>query len=356
MVQKIFAKASDPICSINESYLASSWNALTQKVSGLANFIFSSLYAIYDFPRSTNPVTQKREFRWVPTFVERGLGAFAYPTLLQKSGRLVNDSDTAFGYYSGLVHQIGETLISKCPRKDLSYEFKVVENSQDNAWSLPGGKIAINLGLIRNLEEEKSTFGMNRSFTLEEKIAAVLSHEITHAAARHAGRAIELRGLLFSIFKVLEVSANFFLCKPFNNQIKELEKLEFKTEEQLEKIAELKKKCKATSISIFKVFDFIAYRWILTHCILCTNRSHEFEADKYGMHLIHKVGSEDNKLGLNKNSAESAVWLQHYFKKTARSRMFTGWLGRIQKLMHTHPSAEERLAANQKTWEDLKSA
>lgn len=348
MLKKIFIAVRDPI------YLTASWTTLTKKVSELGKFVFSSLYAVYDFPRSTNPVTQEREFRWVPSFVEKGIGDIAYPTLLRKSGRVVKEPDTTFGNYSKLVHEIGKVLVEKCPRKDLSFQFEVVENSQDNAWCLPGGKIAINLGLIRNMEEEKSDYGMNHSFTLQEKIAAVLSHEITHAAARHGGRAIELRCFLLAIFKVLEYGVNFFFCQHFNNEIKELEKSEVKNEKQRQKIGELKEKRDSTSNKIFTLFDFIAYRWILTHCSLCTSRSHELEADKYGMHLVHKIGNEQNKLGFDNSSAKAAIWLQHYFKKSAPTG--TGWLAQILHLASTHPSSEERLAANQKTWQELEIA
>lgn len=355
MLNKISNLISDKTYFTRESYITSSWKTLTQKVSELAKFVFSPFYAIYDFPRSTNPVTQQREFRWLPTFVEKSLGSIAYPTLLKKSGRVIKETDITFGNYSKLVHEIGKDLVEKCPRKDLSFEFEVVENSQDNAWCLPGGKIAINLGLIRNMEEEKENFGMNRSFTLREKIAAVLSHEMIHAAARHRGRTIELRCFLFCIFKIMELSTNFFFCKDFDNEIKELEKIQVKTKEQRQKIVKLQKKRDSTSNMIFTLFDFIAYRWIFTHCTLCTSRSHELEADKYGMHLVHKVGSDErNKLGFNKNSAEAAIWVQHYFKRSAPISI--GWLNRILNLFSTHPSCEERLAANQKTWQELKTA
>jgi predicted Zn-dependent protease len=49
----------------------------------------------------------------------------------------------------------------------------VLNNPVPNAWALPGGKIAINRGLLVLLEDES-------------ELAAVLGHEVVHAAARHS--------------------------------------------------------------------------------------------------------------------------------------------------------------------------
>lgn len=349
----ILKTSIDSVLSTGRSHLTISWNSLTNKVSSLAKIVFSKIYAIYDFPRSTNPVTQGREFRWLPTYVEKAIGETSYPILLRQSGRVIKETDIEpFATYSKIVHEVGKELTEKCPRKDeLSFEFEVVENSQDNAWCLPGGKIAINFGLIRNMEEERDTFGLSHAFTLKEKVAAVLSHEMIHAAARHGGRTIELRCFLLSVFKFMELAANFFVHRYYNNQIQELERKEVKTELEQAKITKLHQTRDSTSNTIFNLLDFIAYRWILAHCTLCTSRSHELEADKYGMHLIHKVGRSGTVNGFNENSAESAIWLQHYFQKT--NPRSPGLLGRVIRALSTHPSHEERLAANKTTWEDL---
>ena len=61
----------------------------------------------------------------------------------------------------------------------------MINNSVPNAWALPGGKIAINRGLLMYLEDEA-------------QLAAVLSHEIVHAAARHSAAQMS-RGTLLSL-------------------------------------------------------------------------------------------------------------------------------------------------------------
>jgi predicted Zn-dependent protease len=58
----------------------------------------------------------------------------------------------------------------------------VINSSTPNAWALPGGKIAINRGLLVELKNEA-------------ELAAVLGHEIVHSAARHQAKQME-RGML----------------------------------------------------------------------------------------------------------------------------------------------------------------
>src|SRR5690606_23818123 len=80
------------------------------------------------------------------------------------------------------VQEVGQKLVAVSDRSDLPYEFVVLNDSTPNAWAMPGGKIAFNRGLLYELESEA-------------ELAAVLAHEIVHAAARHGAKGME-RGLL----------------------------------------------------------------------------------------------------------------------------------------------------------------
>ena len=82
------------------------------------------------------------------------------------------------------VKQVGNKLAAVADRK-LPYEFVVLNTGEPNAWALPGGKIAINRGLLIELKNEA-------------ELAAVLGHEIVHAAARHGAQQIE-QGQLMQI-------------------------------------------------------------------------------------------------------------------------------------------------------------
>lgn len=131
----------------------------------------------------TNPVTGKRELQFVSEGQEIQMGAQNYAPMRQSEGgdyALVPDLTT-------YVNEVGQKLAAASDKvtvseRRLPYEFKVLNSSVPNAWALPGGKIAVNRGLLTELNNEA-------------ELAAVLGHEIIHAAARHGAQAQE-RGTL----------------------------------------------------------------------------------------------------------------------------------------------------------------
>ena len=125
-----------------------------------------------------NPVTGKTELQLVSEQQEIQIGVQNYLASRQsQGGDWVVDAD--LGNY---VSSVGKKLVKVSDRSDLPYEFTVLNNSVPNAWALPGGKIAVNRGLLVELNNEA-------------ELAAVLGHEIVHAAARHGAKAME-RGML----------------------------------------------------------------------------------------------------------------------------------------------------------------
>jgi predicted Zn-dependent protease len=142
------------------------------------NFLLIVLFALLAAVGcSTNPVTGERELVLIPESQELDIGKQNYAPLRQSQGGdyVVDPGIEAY------VNQVGQRLAAVSDRP-LPYEFKVVNNSTPNAWALPGGKIAINRGLLTELESEA-------------ELAAVLGHEVVHAAARHTAKGIQ-RGLL----------------------------------------------------------------------------------------------------------------------------------------------------------------
>lgn len=124
-----------------------------------------------------NPVTGRKELRLVSEARELQIGKQHYVVSQQMQGGAYNVDPELTRY----VQEVGKKLAGVSDR-ELLYEFVVLNNSVPNAWALPGGKIAINRGLLTELDNEA-------------ELAAVLGHEVIHAAARHGAKGVE-RGML----------------------------------------------------------------------------------------------------------------------------------------------------------------
>ncbi len=124
-----------------------------------------------------NPVTGENELALVPETSELEIGRKQYAPTRQMQG----GDYTADPRLSNYVQLVGKRLAAVSDRK-LPYEFVIINDSSPNAWALPGGKIAVNRGLLVELNNEA-------------ELAAVLGHEIVHAAARHSAQGME-RGML----------------------------------------------------------------------------------------------------------------------------------------------------------------
>lgn len=87
--------------------------------------------------------------------------------------QLSNDQ-TALAY----VRQLGERIHAQTPQANLPYTFHIVNDPNVNAFSLPGGHIYVNSGLIAQADHS-------------DMLASVLAHEIAHVTARHVVKQIQ---------------------------------------------------------------------------------------------------------------------------------------------------------------------
>jgi beta-barrel assembly-enhancing protease len=139
---------------------------------------------------TVNPVTGQTELELVSVPQQIRIGEQQYQPAQQMQGGQYK-VDPALSAY---VSTVGQRLAAQSP-VSLPYEFVVLNNSVPNAWALPGGKIAINRGLLVELRNEA-------------ELAAVLGHEIVHAAARHGAKSIERGLLLQSAVMAAQISAS----------------------------------------------------------------------------------------------------------------------------------------------------
>ncbi len=145
----------------------------------LIHFIAVISFCMASIGCSVNPVTGESQFSLISAHQEVEIGKRQYaPSQQSQGGRYSVDPDLNF-----YVSQVGLKLAAVSQRPNLPYEFVVLNNDIPNAWALPGGKIAINRGLLVQLEDEA-------------QLAAVLGHEIVHAAARHSASQMTQQMLL----------------------------------------------------------------------------------------------------------------------------------------------------------------
>jgi len=230
---------------------------------------------------ATNPVTGKEELRLIPESMEIELGRENYlPARQMQGGDYVADPGVA-----AYVREVGARLAAVADRR-LPYEFTVVNDSEPNAWALPGGKIAVNRGLLYILEDEA-------------ELAAVLSHEIVHAAARHGAKAME-RGLLL-MGAVALVSA----------------------------AAERKGKADETAGMLAVGAAQVAAALLGQKY----SRDAEREADRYGMLYMARAGYDP----------AAAVSLQEKLLRLKHEK--GGHPGWLERLLSSHPTSEERVQA-----------
>ncbi|AKS42830.1 M48 family metalloprotease [Wenzhouxiangella marina] len=127
---------------------------------------------------AVNPVTGQNELSLYDETWELKTGEQFYaPLRQQQGGDFVLDAELV-----DYVQEVGQRVAGHADR-DLPYEFEVLNSSIPNAWALPGGKISINRGLLTEMNSEA-------------ELAAVLGHEVVHAAARHGASAQSRAALL----------------------------------------------------------------------------------------------------------------------------------------------------------------
>ena len=103
---------------------------------------------------------------------ERAIGAEEAASVDSQLPILRDTVVTAF------VAKLGQSIASRTSRADLDWRFAVVNTDDVNAFSLPGGFVYVNRGLIEHSDR------------LDE-LAGVMGHEIGHVVRRHSVRQLQ---------------------------------------------------------------------------------------------------------------------------------------------------------------------
>jgi metalloendopeptidase OMA1, mitochondrial len=114
------------------------------------------------------PITGRKQMLLIPETQEVSMGLTAFNDVAEKEPLSQN------AQYNELVQRVGQRIAAVAGRPDYKWEFKVIASEQQNAFCLPGGKVAVYEGIIPVCATEAG-------------LAVVMSHEIAHALARHGG-------------------------------------------------------------------------------------------------------------------------------------------------------------------------
>ena len=99
---------------------------------------------------------------------ENQMGLSAYQEVLSSEKVTTNEK------YAEMVRRVGNRIAAVANRPDFAWEFNVIESDTQNAFCLPGGKVAVYTGILPVCESEAG-------------LAVVMSHEVANAIARHGG-------------------------------------------------------------------------------------------------------------------------------------------------------------------------
>lgn len=234
---------------------------------------------------ATNPVTGERELSVVSESQARQIGEAQYHEGQQTQGGVYYLDPELNAYVAG----VGQKLAAVSDVPNLNYEFVVLNNPVPNAWALPGGKIAVNRGLLTQLEDES-------------QLAAVIGHEIVHAAAGHGASQMS-RSVLINLGISIAGAATA------NTDYGDL---------------------------VRSGSELGAAAWMARY-----GRGDELEADQYGMVYMSRAGYDP----------QGAVELQRTFVRLSEGRNSSFAEG----LFASHPPSQQRVDTNVRTASQLPS-
>ena len=134
------------------------------------------------------PVTGRSQFLLTTESYENSLGAESYEEYKKEYPRSKNAE------YNAALERCGNAIKAVAGMDDFDWEFTVLDSEIQNAFCLPGGKVAVYSGIMDGMDNEA-------------ELAFVVGHEIGHAIARHGGERMS-RSIIQSVGAVL-VSAAF---------------------------------------------------------------------------------------------------------------------------------------------------
>ena len=155
----------------------------------LSSIILFLAVALQSTGCMTNPYTKRWQLLMVPQSYEANLGAQAYQDVLSDPKVTISQNPSEVAPVQRVATRIIEAA-KKSKYAEAAKEFKweaavIKDDATQNAFALPGGKIAVYTGIFPVADNESG-------------LAAIVGHEVVHALARHGSERMS-QGVLAQI-------------------------------------------------------------------------------------------------------------------------------------------------------------
>jgi len=169
-------------------------------INSRKTFILWGLILLFIISCSTVPLTGRRQLDLIPTSTMLSMSFQQYDEFLKSNKLSDNQQQTqmvksiGFKIQKAVEKYMADNQLSS-RLNGYNWEYNLVENTEANAWCMPGGKVVVYTGILPITQNE-------------DGLAVVMGHEIAHAIARHGdermsqGLVTELGGIALS--KALE--------------------------------------------------------------------------------------------------------------------------------------------------------
>jgi predicted Zn-dependent protease len=142
-------------------------SAWRRNFSVVGLLIMSGLIMSVSAGCAINPVSGRPELTLISEKFEQELGDEEAKKIETGMGFADETGFTPF------LDQLGQRLAEHSPRKNVTFQFHIVDMAEPNAFALPGGHIYVSRGLLTLTNTEG-------------ELAGVVGHEIGHVAGKHA--------------------------------------------------------------------------------------------------------------------------------------------------------------------------
>ncbi len=335
-VMSCAGKAGSGILSVGDALLG--W---------AVNPVMNTVYPI-------NPVNGHRHFVGIPRCIEKVLGDWVfYPQVshgLIETHELLPGTneriaDRVKGVLGRLVQANEDVLNPSEESTKFNYRVKTVHSSKVNAFAVPAGGMVVFTQLVRELDaaiksgkitETDVEFADGsvarvdlRGVTLDDALAALMGHEMTHVASRHS-----IVSILSRLTHALTLNlGRFGLIAYLKSCDQEYIALKQKPESVLQEHERRALEAKEEFYSqINRAISWVGEKFN-DLVDLFHSRQHEYEADVTGTYFAHQA--KFNPLG--------AIFLQEVLKQGEMD--VSEFFHKHLEFMYTHPYGENRKRA-----------